>query len=274
MVPASRRYANVLTGLRKLTSVIAQKVYKWYSNRPDPEAAPAKKRKERLRLAKSYGVREVAAKMRPKRLEEILNELAEAKGITDTRSRISLYQTAAKQLHEELTEDEIKEFADIATQWNGIGAPPEEQRKYFAKHGSEIAKEFATMAFKHAGMRVLMLVAVPMEGGQVGVTTFDFNDSMPMDGEGTMPKKFAEMYPNWKKDPRGVYEMFREYSEKVMVDSGEGDEEEDIKTIAPIKWEYDEEGFPKLLSRRDEIWDTPAGARRFLWAFVTKTYRV
>lgn len=46
--------------------------------------------------------------------------------------------------------------------------------------------------------------------------SFDFNDSLPMDGEGTMPKKFTEMYPNWKKDPRGMYEMFREYAEKVM----------------------------------------------------------
>lgn len=170
-MPASRMYAHMLTARRKLTSVIPQKVYKWYSNRPDPEAAPAKRRKARLRVAKSYGVREVAAKMRPKRLEEILDELAAAKGITDARSRISLYQTAAKQLHEELTEDEIKEFTDIATQWNGNGAPPEEQRKYFAKHGADIAKEFATTAFKHAGMRLLMLVAVPMEGEQVGVTT-------------------------------------------------------------------------------------------------------
>lgn len=57
------------------------------------------------------------------------------------------------------------------------------------------------------------------------------------------------------------------------VDAGEGDEEDDVKTTAPIQWQYDEEGFPKLLSRRDEIWDTPAGARRFLWAFVTETYR-
>ena len=155
---------------RLLTSHTKQRVYKWYANRPDPEAVVPRKKKDTLRLVKAYTVREVAAKMNPSRVEEIQTELATEYNVDGRKRPIGLYQKAVKQLQEELTVDEIREYQKLAELWNTEGPPPEEQRKNFKKLGTDMAKEFATTAFKRAGMRVFILAAAEMENGQLGVT--------------------------------------------------------------------------------------------------------
>ena len=155
---------------RLLTSHTKQCVYKWYVNQPDPEAVMPRKKKDTLRLVKAYTVREVAAKMNPGRVEEIQTELATEYNVDGRKRPIGLYQKAVKQLQEELTVDEIREYQKLAELWNTEGPPPEEQRKNFKKLGTDMAKEFATTAFKRAGMRMFILAAAEMENGQLGVT--------------------------------------------------------------------------------------------------------
>ena len=116
---------------RLLTSHTKQRVYKWYANRPDPEAVVPRKKKDTLRLVKAYTVREVAAKMNPSRVEEIQTELAMEYNVDGHKRPIGLYQKAVKQLQEELTVDEIREYQKLAELWNTEGPPPEEQRKNF-----------------------------------------------------------------------------------------------------------------------------------------------
>ena len=133
---------------RLLTSHTKQRVYKWYVNRPDPEAVVPRKKKDTVRLVKAYTVRKVAAKMNPSRVEEIQTELATEYNVDGRKRPIGLYQKAVKQLQEELTVDEIREYQKLAELWNTEGPPPEEQRKNFKKLGTDMAKEFATTAFK------------------------------------------------------------------------------------------------------------------------------
>lgn len=129
-----------------------------------------RKKKDTLRLVKAYTVREVAAKMKPGRVEEIQMELAADNNLDGRKRPIGLYQKAVKQLQEELTTAEMREYQKLADLWNNEGPPPEEQRKNFKKLGTDMAKEFATTAFKRAGMRVFILAAAEMENGQLGVT--------------------------------------------------------------------------------------------------------
>ena len=46
--------------------------------------------------------------------------------------------------------------------------------------------------------------------------SFDFNNQLAMDQEGTKPKGFTDAYPGWKDDEKGLYELFSEYVGKVM----------------------------------------------------------